>query len=265
MDRTVHIKNAQEIALMREAGQRLAQVFDMLDEFVIPGRSTMEINHRVEEFIVRTLGARPASKGQYGYPYAINSSVNEVACHGVPHPDQILSETDIINLDVTLEHGGFIVDCSKNYLMPSAGVAARALVSASQQALWAGIRQVRPGAMLGDIGYTIQRFAESHGYSVVREYCGHGIGREMHEAPQVLHYGLPNRGLTLREGMVFTIEPILNLGSDKVYTRQDGWSVATSDNQLSAQSEHTVLVTANGYEVLTAQRPTSSPTAERHS
>lgn len=253
MDRSVKIKNEQEIAQMRTAGKMLAQVFDLLDHYVIPGRTTMEINDHVEDFIRKTLQARPASKGQYGYPFAINSSVNNVACHGVPSPARRLSRTDIVNLDVTLEHGGFIVDCSKTYTMPDASQSARALVQASEQALWAGIRQVRPGAMLGDIGYTIQRYAEKHGYSVVREYCGHGIGQEMHEAPQVLHYGLPNRGLTLREGMVFTIEPILNQGKAEVYTAEDGWTVITADHQLSAQTEHTILVTANGFEVLTEQ------------
>ncbi|MFB9134603.1 type I methionyl aminopeptidase [Vibrio olivae] len=251
MTNPVTIKSLEEIELMRQSGKLLAQVFAMLDDYVKPGLTTMEINNRVEDFIVNELQARPASKGQYGYQYVLNSSLNEVVCHGVPSETQTIKAKDIINLDITLEKDGFIADSSKMYVMPEAPPLASALVEATYQAMWEGIKQVKPGATLGDIGYAIQHFAEKHGYSVVREYCGHGIGREMHEAPQVLHYGMPHQGMTLREGMTFTIEPMINQGTAKTKTKRDGWTVVTRDKKLSAQSEHTVLVTATGYEVLT--------------
>lgn len=251
MGRNVVIKSDTEIELMRTSGQLLAQVFAMLDDWVKPGLSTMEINQQVEEFIVDELQARPASKGQYGYQYVLNTSLNDVVCHGVPKASQILKDSDIINLDITLEKGGYITDSSKMYVMPNATPLARRLVDVTYQAMWQGIEQVRPGARLGDIGHAIQSYAEAHGYSVVREYCGHGIGREMHEDPQVLHYGLANTGLVLQPGMVFTIEPMINQGTAKTKTKKDGWTVVTRDKKLSAQWEHTVLVTKDGFEVLT--------------
>ncbi|TOG00270.1 type I methionyl aminopeptidase [Vibrio parahaemolyticus] len=216
-----------------------------------PGLSTMDINDFVEKYIVDELKARPASKGQYDYEFVLNSSINEVVCHGVPKRTQFLKSSDIINLDITLEKNGFIADSSKTYVMPDASPIAKRLVKVTYEAMWEGIKQVKSGAKLGDIGYAIQRYAESHGYSIVKEYCGHGIGREMHEEPQVLHYGKLNSGLTLKEGMTFTIEPMVNQGSAKVKTKKDGWTVVTRDKKLSAQSEHTVLVTSSGYEVLT--------------
>ncbi|GDY25429.1 type I methionyl aminopeptidase [Agarivorans sp. Toyoura001] len=251
MSSHITIKNNHEIALMRQSGRLLAMVFKMLDSYVKPGVSTMDINDAVERFITDELEARPASKGQYGYQYVLNSSVNEVVCHGVPKASQFLKARDIINLDITLEKNGFIADSSKMYLMPEAPPLAKKLAIVTYEAMWKGIRQVRPGATLGDVGHAIQSYAESHGYSIVREYCGHGIGREMHEAPQVLHYGIPNDGVTLEEGMVFTIEPMVNQGSAKTKTKKDGWTVITRDKKLSAQSEHTILVTKSGYEVLT--------------
>ncbi|WDE07404.1 type I methionyl aminopeptidase [Thalassomonas viridans] len=247
----VKLKSPSEIELMRQSGRLLAQVFAMLDDFITPGITTMAIDSRVEDFIVNTLNARPASKGQYGYQYSLNTSVNEVVCHGVPSDNQVLKSTDIVNVDITLEKNGFIADSSKMYLLPDASSEARKLSNTTYQAMWQGIRQVKAGARLGDIGYAIQKHAEAAGYSVVREYCGHGIGREMHEAPQVLHYGLKNTGLTLQPGMTFTIEPMINQGQAKVKTKKDGWTVVTKDKKLSAQWEHTVLVTGTGYEVLT--------------
>lgn len=254
MNNSVNIKSAAEIDLMREAGALLAQVFHMLDLYVRPSLSTMDINNRVEDFIVNELNARPASKGQYGYQYVLNSSINEVVCHGVPSANQLLKSRDIINLDITLEKNGFIADSSKMYVMPEAIPLATKLVEVTYKAMWEGIKQVKPGARLGDIGNAIQKYAQAHGYSIVREYCGHGIGREMHEEPQVLHYGLPNQGLVLKEGMVFTIEPMVNQGTEKVKTKKDGWTVITRDKKLSAQSEHTILVTSSGYEVLTLRK-----------
>jgi methionyl aminopeptidase len=211
----IHIKTVEEQELMRAAGQLLARVFAMLDDFIAPGISTMQINDRVEEFIVDELQARPASKGQYDYPYALNTSVNEVVCHGMPRTSQQLKSGDIVNVDITLEKSGFIADSSKMYMLGDASPAARQLVRTAYEAMWYGINAVRPGATLGDIGNAIQRHAESQSYSVVREYCGHGIGREMHEEPQVLHYGRPATGTVLREGMTFTIEPMLNQGSHR--------------------------------------------------
>ncbi|APC11524.1 MULTISPECIES: type I methionyl aminopeptidase [Providencia] len=247
----IKIKTADEIELMRESGRLLASVFKMLDSIMVPGISTMEINDKVESYIVNELQARPASKGQYGYQYVLNTSLNEVVCHGVPKTDEIVKAKDIINVDITLEKNGFIADSSKMYVMPEASPLARKLVKDTYAAMWEGIKQVKPGATLGDIGSAIQHYAESHGYSVVREYCGHGIGREMHEDPQVLHYGVRGKGIELKEGMTFTIEPMINQGGMKIKTKKDGWTVVTRDKKLSAQSEHTVLVTKDGYEVLT--------------
>ncbi|NBF08038.1 type I methionyl aminopeptidase [Pseudomonas sp. Fl4BN1] len=247
------IKTPEQLALMREAGRLLAQVFTFLDGFVAPGLSTMELDSAVEQLIRHELKARPASKGQYNYPYCINTSINEVVCHGMPHPKALLKDGDIINIDITLEKNGYIADSSKMYLIGNVGPKARRLVDTTFEALWAAIKVVRPGARLGDIGHAIQSLAETKGYSVVREYCGHGIGRQMHEEPQVLHFGRPGTGLELREGMVFTIEPMLNQGSARVRGLKDGWTVVTRDNGLSAQWEHTVAVTRDGFEVLTLQ------------
>ena len=236
---------------MRNAGHLLSRVFCMLDDFIAPGVSTMQINDRVERYIVDVLQSRPASKGQYDYPYVLNTSVNEVVCHGMPKASQRLKSGDIINVDITLENSGFIADSSKMYLIGDVSPAARKLVQTTYTAMWRGIATVRPGARLGDIGSAIQHSAESAGYSVVREYCGHGIGREMHEAPQVLHFGRPGTGPELHTGMTFTIEPMINAGSHKTKLKKDGWTVVTRDKKLSAQWEHTVLVTDTGYEVLT--------------
>ncbi len=251
MSNQVEVKSESEIVLMRESGQLLAKVFEMLDEYVKPGVSTMDINNKVENFIVNELKARPASKGQYGYQYVLNSSLNDVICHGVPKAAQVLNRKDIINLDITLEKKWLYCRFKQNVRYARCFANGRKLVDVTYQAMWQGIQQVKPGATLGDIGYAIQTHAEKNGYSVVREYCGHGIGREMHEEPQVLHFGLPNQGLRLKAGMTFTIEPMINQGTAKTKTKKDGWTVVTRDKKLSAQSEHTVLVTHSGYEVLT--------------
>lgn len=247
----VILKNPEQLALMRRAGQLLAQVFADLDGFIRTGVTTMQINDRAEAFIVETLKARPASKGQYGFPYSLNTSVDQVVCHGMPKVDEVLQEGSIINVDITLEQGGYIADSSKMYRIGAISEEARRLVDTTYEALWKGIEQVRPGATLGDIGHAIQQFAEAAGYSVVREYCGHGIGRQMHEAPQVLHYGQRGMGPKLKPGMVFTIEPMINQGARGTRTLKDGWTVITRDGGLSAQWEHTVAVTEQGYEVLT--------------
>tara|TARA_R110000868_G_scaffold45431_5_gene150757 strand:+ start:11342 stop:12115 length:774 start_codon:yes stop_codon:yes gene_type:complete len=247
----IKLKGPKELELMREAGRLLALVFDHLDSQVTAGISTMDINNLAERYIVGQLGARPASKGQYGYQYVLNTSVNHVVCHGVPADTQILKTGDIVNVDITLEKGGFIADSSKMYMIGDVLPLAKRLIDTTYEAMWQGIRTVKPGATLGDVGHAIQRYAEQHGYSVVREYCGHGIGREMHEEPQVMHFGQRGKGLILREGMTFTIEPMINQGKAKVKQKKDGWTVVTADKKLSAQWEHTIAVTSSGYEVLT--------------
>eukprot|EP01132_Coremiostelium_polycephalum_P008168 gene8169-10042_t len=227
-------KQPQELALLAESGRLLASVFGLLDRTSLIGMSTLQVNEMAERFIVHDLQARPASKGQYGYGFVLNSSVNDVVCHGVPSQSEVLRDGDIVNFDITLEKNGYIADSSKTYLVGSVNPAARRLVHTAYEAMWMGIRAVRPGARLGDIGWAIERHAKRNGYSVVHEYCGHGIGREMHEEPQILHFGKPGTGLTLREGMVFTIEPMLNQGRRTVKTQADGWTVVTRDGSLSA-------------------------------
>lgn len=247
----MNIKTATEIQLMREAGQLLAQVFAELDKFVKVGVSTKAINDHATHFMVKQLHARPASIGQYNYPYASNISVNNVVCHGVPSDTQIVQANDIFNVDITLEKNGFIADSSKMFVMPEASDIAKKLVKTTYQAMWKGIEQVKAGNTLGDIGAAIQKYAEINGFSVVKEYGGHGIGREMHELPHVHHYGKAGTGAELQAGMTFTIEPMINQGSSKIKHRSDQWTVVTKDKKLSAQWEHTVLVTETGYEVLT--------------
>ncbi|NSX02761.1 type I methionyl aminopeptidase [Cupriavidus gilardii] len=252
-------KRPEEIAIMVESGRLLAQVFGYLDRLNLIGMSTMQVNDLVDSFIVNELQARPASKGQYGYAYALNSSRNSVVCHGVPATSDILQNGDIVNFDITLEKNGYIADSSKTYLVGDVSPLAKRLVQITYEAMWKGIQTVRPGARLGDVGHAIERHARRHGYSVVREYCGHGIGREMHEPPEVLHWGRPRTGSVLREGMVFTIEPMINQGGHAVLTEDDGWTVVTRDGQLSAQFEHTVAATRNGVRVLTLRPDEKAP------
>ncbi len=249
------IKTPAEVEAMADAGRLLASVFAHLDGLPLFGMTTLQVNDLVEAFIVDRLHARPASKGQYGYGFVLNSSRNHVVCHGVPSADEVLTDGDIVNLDITLEKGGFIADASKTWLIGDVAAPARRLVRVTEEALWKGIAAVRPGARLGDIGHAIERHAKRHGYSVVRDFCGHGIGRQMHEEPQVLHFGKPGTGLILKEGMVFTIEPMLNQGVRSVRTQADGWTVVTADGKLSAQFEHTVAVTGDGVRVLTLATP----------
>ncbi|WP_240008047.1 type I methionyl aminopeptidase [Pseudaquidulcibacter saccharophilus] len=255
------IKSPQEIAVMAEAGRLLAAVFTMLDGVDFNGMTTMQVNDMVEDYIVNNLKARPASKGQYNYEYVLNCSINEVVCHGVPSNDEVMKNGDIVNFDITLEKNGYIADSSKTYMIGEVSGAAKRLVRTTYEALWRGIKAVRPGATLGDIGFAIEKHAKKNGYTVVREYCGHGIGREMHEEPNVMHFGRPSHGLKLREGMVFTIEPMINQGKHTTVTLDDGWTVVTTDGKLSAQFEHTIAVTKTGYQVLTL-RPDEKPNAK---
>ena len=245
---------------MAQSGRLLASVFARIDAVDLIGRTTMEINDLVERFIVDELAARPASKGQYGFAYVLNSSRNDVVCHGVPSKSERMASGDIVNFDITLEKDGYLADSSKTYLVGEVAPAAARLVRVTYEALWKGIEAVRPGARLGDVGFAIERHARAHGYTVVREYCGHGIGRKMHEPPQVLHWGRPDTGLRLEEGMVFTIEPMINEGAREIRASKDGWNVRTRDGKLSAQFEHTVAVTRNGVQVQTL-RPEESRSA----
>ena len=245
------IKTQNEIELMAQSGKLLASVFTMLDEVDLIGKSTMQINDMVEDYIINTLKSRPASKGQYDYEYVLNCSINDVVCHGVPSDNEFLKDGDIVNFDITLEKNGFITDSSKTYLIGNVAPQAKRLVRTTYEALLKAIKIIKPGASLGDIGFAIESHAKKSNYSVVREYCGHGIGREMHEEPNILHYGKRGTGLKLKEGMVFTIEPMINQGTKNVKTKKDGWTVVTADGKLSAQFEHTIAVTNDGYRVLT--------------
>ena len=253
------IKTPEEQRLMAESGRLLARVFEALDKLQLEGMTTLQVNDWVERFIVDELHARPASKGQYGFEYVLNTSIDTVVCHGVPSANDILRAGSIVNLDITLEKNGFIADSSKTYLIGEVDYAAKRLVRVTREAMWKGIEVVRPGATLGDVGFAIQQHAKANGYSVVKEFCGHGIGREMHEEPQVLHYGKRGTGLELEEGMTFTIEPMINQGRAAIDHSDDGWTVTTRDGKLSAQFEHTVLVTADGVQVLTLREGERAP------
>lgn len=252
------VKRPEELEALAEAGRLLASVFHRLDQIDLEGHSTLAISDLVERMIVEDLQSRPASKGQYGFEYVLNASIDDVVCHGVPSADDVLRSGQIVNLDITLEKNGYIADSSTTYMVGDVGYAASRLVRATYEAMWKGIAAVRPGARLGDIGYAIARHAQANGYTVVKEYCGHGIGREMHEDPQILHYGRPNTGMLLREGMVFTIEPMLNQGRAAIVNEAGEWPVYTRDGKLSAQFEHTVAVTSKGVRVLTL-RPGETP------
>lgn len=247
----VKIKTSDQIQAMREAGHATGQVLDAVSSFVKPGVTTMAINNFCHDYITNTLNAIPGSLGQYDFPYTVNTSVNNVVCHGWPRDEQVLHSGDIVNVDVTVLKNGVYGDSSKMFCVGEVAPHAQRLVDITQECLYHGIATVKPGSTLGDIGNVIQKFAHKNHYSVVREYCGHGIGTKMHEDPQVKHFSEQDTGLALKEGMTFTIEPMINQGLRHVKQRKDGWTVVTKDRRLSAQWEHTILVTANGYEVLT--------------
>jgi methionyl aminopeptidase len=247
---TITIKNEEERALMRVAGRLTADVLDMIGEQVQPGVSTDELDRICHNFIVDVQHGIPAPLNYRGFPKSICTSVNHVVCHGIPG-DRKLRNGDIINIDVTVIKDGFHGDSSRMMHVGKPTVQGKHVAQVAYDALWRGIEQVRPGAHLGDIGHAVQTVAESRRCSIVREYCGHGIGRVFHEEPQVLHYGRPGTGIELLEGMAFTIEPMVNAGKRNVRLLPDGWTVVTKDHSLSAQWEHTLLVTATGFEVLT--------------
>ena len=246
----VTIKSPDEQEKMRIAGRLAAEVLDMIGAHVVPGVSTEELDRICHDYIVNVQGTIPANLNYHGFPKVICTSVNHVVCHGIPN-DKRLKAGDIVNIDVTVIRDGFHGDTSRMYYVGTPPAHAQRLAETCFAAMWRGIEIVRPGVRLGDIGHAIQTFAEQHNYSVVREYCGHGIGRIYHEDPQVLHYGEAGTGLTLEPGMTFTIEPMINAGKRHVRLLPDGWTVITKDHSLSAQWEHTILVTDTGYEVLT--------------
>ena len=253
----VTIKTPEDIAKMREAGRLAAEVLEMIGEHVQPGVTTEELDRICHDHIVNKQNAVPACLGYRGFPKSICTSVNNVICHGIPNEKKVLKKGDILNIDVTVIKDGWHGDTSKMFYVGEPSVLARRLVETTRECMLTGIRMVKPGVRLGDIGHAIQKHAEAERFSVVREYCGHGIGQVFHEEPQVLHYGKPGTGLELQEGMVFTIEPMINAGKAANKVLPDGWTVVTKDRKLSAQWEHTLAVTADGYEVLTARQEES--------
>jgi methionyl aminopeptidase len=260
---TIHIKNPQEIEKMRVAGKLASEVLDFITPFVKSGITTDEIDKLCHDYMVNVQNTIPAPlnyapDGHTPYPKSICTSINHQICHGVPGP-KALKEGDIVNIDVTAIKDGFHGDTSRMFHVGETSIQAKRLCKLTYEAMWLGIQIVKPGAKLGDIGFVIQDFAEKNGFSVVREFCGHGIGKRFHEEPQVLHYGKPGTGLTLETGMIFTIEPMINAGKRDIKQMPDGWTIVTKDRSLSAQWEHTILVTHNGYEVLTVSEKTPPP------
>lgn len=248
----VTLKTTAEIAKMKTAGRLAAQVLEMIAPHVRPGITTLELDRLCHDYIVNVQQAIPAPLNYHGFPKSICTSVNHVVCHGIPAAKK-LKNGDIINVDITVIKDGYHGDTSKMFIVGEAAVKARRVVETAYECLLLGIELVKPGARLGDIGAAIQQHAEERKYAVVREYCGHGIGKQFHEEPQVLHYGTPGTGLVLSPGMTFTIEPMINVGKRHVKLLGDQWTVVTKDHSLSAQWEHTVLVTDTGHEVLTAR------------
>jgi methionyl aminopeptidase len=253
-------KSPEEIARMRIAGRLAAEVLDYVTPFIKPGVTTGRLNDLCHEYMVKVQGTTPAPlnyapPGYKPFPKSICTSVNHQVCHGIPG-DRVLKPGDILNIDVTVIKDGFHGDSSRMYYVGEPSIQARRLAEITYECMWRGIEQVRAGAQLGDLGAAIQLHAEKHGYSVVREFCGHGIGRKFHEDPQVLHYGKPGTGMRLEAGMTFTVEPMINAGKPGIRELADGWTIVTKDHSLSAQWEHTVLVTETGYEVLTASAGT---------
>ena len=257
------IKSAEDIERMRIAGRLAAEVLDFIAPHVKPGVSTGELDRLCHDYMVEVQGTVPAPlnyapPGYRPYPKSICTSVNHQVCHGIPG-DKVLKNGDVVNIDVTVIKDGYHGDTSRMFYVGEPSIAARRLCDVTYECMWLGIAQVRPGATIGDIGQAIQTHAEKHGYSVVREFCGHGIGRRFHEEPQILHYGRAGTLDTLEAGMTFTVEPMINAGRREIKELADGWTIVTKDHSLSAQWEHTVLVTPTGYEVLTTSAGTPPP------
>ena len=244
-------KTPAEIEKMRVAGRLAAEVLQVVAPYVKPGVTTEELDRICHDHIVNVQQAIPANVGYRGFPATVCTSVNNVICHGIPSPSKVLKDGDIVNIDVTVIKDGWHGDTSRMYVAGTPSVMAKRLIDVTREAMFRAIRVVKPGATLGDIGHAIQEYAEGQRFSVVREYCGHGIGRVYHEDPQVLHYGRAGEGLVLKKGMTFTIEPMINQGKADTKVLGDGWTAITKDRKLSAQWEHTLLVTETGYEIFT--------------
>ncbi len=259
----VTLKTPEEIEKMRVAGRLASEVLDFITPHVKPGVTTGRLNDLCHAYMVNEQGSVPAPlnyapPGYKPFPKSICTSVNHQVCHGIPG-DRILKPSDVVNIDVTVIKDGFHGDSSRMYFVGEPSIQARRLCDITYESMWIGIAHVKPGARLGDIGAAIQAHAEKHGFSIVREFCGHGIGRRFHEDPQILHYGRPGTGLQLEQGMTFTVEPMINAGKPAIRELADGWTIVTKDHSLSAQWEHTVLVTETGYDVLTRSAGTPPP------
>jgi methionyl aminopeptidase len=259
----ISIKIPEEIEKMRVAGRLASEVLDFIGPHVKPGVSTSELDRLCHDYMVNVQGTIPAPlnyapPGYTPYPKSICTSVNHQVCHGVPG-DKVLKAGDIVNIDVTVIKDGFHGDTSRMFCVGEPSIQAKRLCDITYECMWLGIREVKPGAHLGDVGHVIQVNAESQGFSVVREFCGHGIGRKFHEEPQVLHYGRPGTGIRLTPGMTFTVEPMINAGKAAIRELADGWTIVTKDHSLSAQWEHTVLVTDTGFEILTQSAGSPPP------
>ena len=250
---TITLKTADEIDKMRIAGKLAADVLEMIAPHVVPGVTTEELDKLCHDYIVNIQNAIPAPLNYRGFPKSICTSINQQVCHGIPSHKK-LKNGDIVNIDITVIKEGYHGDTSKMFLVGNVTQHAKRLVKITQEAMYKGIEQVKPRATLGDIGHAIQKHAESNRYSIVREFCGHGIGKKFHEDPQVLHYGKAGSGMTMEPGMIFTIEPMLNIGKRHIKILPDGWTAVTKDRTLSAQWEHTILVTHDGHEILTLRQ-----------
>lgn len=251
----IEIKTSEDIAAMRVAGRLASEVLDYITPHVQPGVTTGELDRLCHEYMVDVQGTIPAPlnyapPGYSPFPKSICTSVNHQVCHGIPG-DKVLKNGDVVNIDITVIKDGYHGDTSRMFAVGEVSIAAARLSEVTRECMWVGIEQVRPGATVGDIGHAIARYAEKHHYSVVREFCGHGIGKRFHEEPQILHYGRAGTGAQLEAGMIFTVEPMINAGRRDVREMPDGWTIVTKDRSLSAQWEHTVLVTDDGYEILT--------------
>jgi methionyl aminopeptidase len=260
---SVQLKSDDDIAGMRVAGRLASELLDYLTPHVQPGVTTRDIDKLAHDYMVDVQHTIPATlnyapPGHTPYPASLCTSVNHVVCHGIPG-DRKLKAGDVVNVDVTVIKDGYHGDTSRMFYVGAPSIQAKRLCEVTYEAMWKGIRAIRPGAHLGDLGHVIQKHAESHGYSIVREFCGHGIGRNFHEEPQVLHYGRPGTGLRLQPGMIFTVEPMVNAGRPGIRCLADGWTIVTADHSLSAQWEHTVLVTPTGFEILTQSAGTPAP------
>jgi methionyl aminopeptidase len=247
---SILIKTAEEIEKMRVAGKLAADVLDMISPYVIEGVTTQKLNDLCHDYMVNVQKTIPAPLNYRGFPKSICTSINHQVCHGIPS-DKKLKSGDIVNIDITVIKAGYHGDTSRMYCIGQVSPFAKQLVMLTREALFLGIEQIKPGNHFGDIGYAIQKYAHKHRYSIVREFCGHGIGKLFHELPHVMHYGKRGEGEAFQAGMIFTIEPMLNLGKRQTKTLGDGWTVITKDRSLSAQWEHTLLVTETGYEILT--------------